>query len=116
MTKGQYVLDLKFMAIRTIEEIQQLDDEHAVYDTLYKFADSPILRRADDKFLCDIGSFVVFNGIVTRIGYFNVEEGKVNFIKETLRDYEYDVKKIKLLGFTLDNEPILEYNVLQKER
>jgi hypothetical protein len=111
MTKGQYVLDLKFMAIRTIEEIQQLDDGHAVYDTLYKFADSPILRRADDKFLCDIGSFVVFNGIVTRIGYFDRTANTINFIKESIREYEYDVNKLKLLGFTLDNDPILEYNV-----
>lgn len=111
MTKGQYVLDLKFMVIRTIDEIQQLDDGHAMYDTLYKFVDSPILRRADDKFLCDIGSFVVFKGIETRIGYFNTTLNTVNFIKEGLREYEYDVDKLKLLGFTLDNEPILEYNV-----
>ena len=111
MVKGQYLLDLKFMVIRTIEDIQHLDDGYAMYDTLYKFTDSPILRRADDRMLCDIGSFVVFNDIETRIGYFNVDEGKVNFIKEVLREYEYDVRKLKLLGFTLDNEPILEYNI-----
>lgn len=111
MTKGRYVLDLKFMAVRAIEEIQQLDNRHAMYDKLYKFTDSPILRRADDKFLCDIGSFVVFKGIETRIGYFNTDLNTVNFVKEGLREYEYYVDKLKLLGFTLDNEPILEYNI-----
>jgi len=107
--RSNQILDLKYMVIRTVENELSLDEHMALYERLIKFTDSPILRRADDKFLCNIGSFVVFNGVETRIGYFNTTLNTINFIKEGLREHEYDVSKLKLLGFTLDNEPILEY-------
>lgn len=103
------ILDLKYMVIRTVESELALDEHMNLYSCLIKFTDSYVLRRADDKFLCDIGSFVVIDGVRTKIIDFNKYENRVTFQKCPY--IEDEVENLKLIGFTLDNEPILEYNV-----
>lgn len=106
--RSNQILDLKYMVIRTVENELSLDEHMALYEKLIKFTDSPILRRADDRFLCDIGLDVIINGIKTEIIDFNKYENRVTFKKTPYIEYEVD--NLRLLGFTLDNEPILEYN------
>lgn len=106
------ILDLKYMAIRTIENELSLDEHMALYSKLIKFTDSPILRRADDRFLCNTETNVIINGYGFRILDINLTTYTINIVRIVDRVlFDYHVGDLKLIGFTLDNEPILEYNV-----
>lgn len=110
--RSNEILDLKFMKVRTIEDVLSVDTHMALYDALIKFTDSPILRRMDDKFLCDVGNHVVIDGCRVRILDINPITYNVNVVRLTDKVLlDYCPNYLKLLGFTLDNEPILEYNV-----
>ena len=100
------------MTIRTIEDVLSVDIHMALYDVLIKFTDSPILRQENDKFLCDVSDYVVIDGVEVRILDIVSDGNYIEVVR--LSDHEvrtYSVENLKLIGFTLDNEPILEYNV-----
>ena len=110
--RSNEILDLKFMKVRVIDSEFFVDNHKAVYDRIIKFTDSLIFRREDDKFLCDVQTHVIIHGNEYRILDIDSIKDTVNVIRlkdRTLVDYH--IENLKLIGFTLDNEPILEYNV-----
>jgi hypothetical protein len=112
--RGRYILDLKFMAIREIEDDLYVDEHKALYSKLIKFTDSPILRLDNDQYLCDVVTvnYAVIDGSEVRILDINPIIDTINVvIVEDNVLLDYHVENLKLLGFTLDSKPILEYNV-----
>jgi hypothetical protein len=110
--RGRYILDLKFMAIREIEDKLYVDEHKALYSKLIKFTDSPILRLDNDQYLCDVVTYAVIDGSEVRIFDINPIIDTINVVRvEDNVLLDYHVENLKLLGFTLDSKPILEYNV-----
>jgi hypothetical protein len=110
--RSDEILDLKFMAIRTIESEVWLDEHKTLQTVLIKFVDDPILRRENDRFLCDIQTYAVIDRSMVRILNIDSTTNTINVVR--LKDkvlFDYQPKDLRLLGFTIDNEPILEYNV-----
>lgn len=111
--RGQYILDLMYMKIIKIEKVFCTDEHKGLYVNSIKFVGSPVLRLENDHYLCGVETYAVIDGNKVRILDINPATNTINVVRLTDKvRLDYNVENLKILGFTLDYEPILEYNIL----